>query len=299
MKDAGAKWDDRASHEIGAALSAQPGFIAYTVVRTGEWEVVAVTVFERERALETAIGAVKPLVRARLAPLAAEVRERYDGVSPASSRAQHGTRGVTHGLGACRGRPSRGPACRSARCHIAANGTETYRVPKVRRAGPPYSDERIVGSQLPCLTQSPRNYPGSYSQRMLTSTRPWWAALALVTVLAGPGLGKEGAEEEAAARDPSHVAARQAIDGRRYQEALGVLGTALARDYQNAETHNLLGFAYRKMGDLEQAFRHYHEALRLNPEHRGGVLPDITRWGAARRACASSYRPPRCAAPRG
>jgi tetratricopeptide (TPR) repeat protein len=23
------------------------------------------------------------------------------------------------------------------------------------------------------------------------------------------------------------------------------------------------------MGDLEQAFRHYHEALRLNPEHRG------------------------------
>jgi len=41
MKDAGAKWDDRASHEIGAALSAQPGFIAYTVVRTGEWEVVA------------------------------------------------------------------------------------------------------------------------------------------------------------------------------------------------------------------------------------------------------------------
>jgi len=23
------------------------------------------------------------------------------------------------------------------------------------------------------------------------------------------------------------------------------------------------------MGDLEQAFRHYHEAVRLNPEHRG------------------------------
>jgi tetratricopeptide (TPR) repeat protein len=104
---------------------------------------------------------------------------------------------------------------------------------------------------------------------MLRTTRPWWAALALVAALAGPGLGKEGAEEEAAARDPSHVAARQAIDARRYQEALRVLGAALARDYQNAETHNLLGFAYRKMGDLKQAFHHYHEALRLNPEHRG------------------------------
>jgi len=104
---------------------------------------------------------------------------------------------------------------------------------------------------------------------MLARARLWCAALAIVTAAAGTAIAKEGLEEEAAARDPSHVAARQAIDARRYAEALRVLGEALARDTQNAETHNLLGFAYRKMGDLEQAFRHYQEALRLNPEHRG------------------------------
>jgi Flp pilus assembly protein TadD len=104
---------------------------------------------------------------------------------------------------------------------------------------------------------------------MSAGARVGWAALAIVIAFAGGVVAKEGAEEEAAARDPSHVAARAAIDARHYQEAVRVLGAALARDHQNAETHNLLGFAYRKMGDLEQAFRHYREALRLDPEHRG------------------------------
>jgi heme-degrading monooxygenase HmoA len=79
MDDAGARWDDSAAREIGAALQAQPGFVAYTVVRTGEWEVVAVSVFDTERALEAAIEAVTPTVRERLAPLAIEVRHRYEG----------------------------------------------------------------------------------------------------------------------------------------------------------------------------------------------------------------------------
>jgi hypothetical protein len=36
------------AREIGAALQAQPGFVAYTVVRSGEWEVVAVSVLDTE-----------------------------------------------------------------------------------------------------------------------------------------------------------------------------------------------------------------------------------------------------------
>jgi Flp pilus assembly protein TadD len=104
---------------------------------------------------------------------------------------------------------------------------------------------------------------------MSSSLRPWCAAIVLALAAAGAADAKEGAEEEAATQDPTHVAAREAIDERRYAEALRLLGEALARDAQNAETHNLLGFAYRKLGNLEQAFRHYDEALRLNPEHRG------------------------------
>jgi Flp pilus assembly protein TadD len=87
--------------------------------------------------------------------------------------------------------------------------------------------------------------------------------------VAGVADAKEGADEDAASQDPSHVAARSAITERRYAEAVRVLGEALARDPANAETHNLLGFAHRKNGDLARAFQHYHEALRLDPDHRG------------------------------
>ncbi len=37
----------------------------------------------------------------------------------------------------------------------------------------------------------------------------------------------------------------------------------------NADIHNYLGFAYRKSGALDNAFRHYGKALALNPRHRG------------------------------
>jgi Flp pilus assembly protein TadD len=98
---------------------------------------------------------------------------------------------------------------------------------------------------------------------------PWCAAIALAVAAVGAAGAKEGADEDAAAQDPSHVAARSAITERRYADAVRVLGEALARDPANAETHNLLGFAHRKNGDLARAFQHYHEALRLDPDHRG------------------------------
>jgi Flp pilus assembly protein TadD len=104
---------------------------------------------------------------------------------------------------------------------------------------------------------------------MSSRLRPWCAAIALALAAAGAAGAKEGAEEDAAAQDPSHVAARSAIAERRYADAVRVLGEALARDPRNAETHNLLGYAHRKNGDLPRAFQHYHEALRLDPDHRG------------------------------
>ena len=42
-----------------------------------------------------------------------------------------------------------------------------------------------------------------------------------------------------------------------------------ARDPRNADAQNWLGYAYRKSGNLDQAFKHYGEALRLDPRHRG------------------------------
>jgi Flp pilus assembly protein TadD len=104
---------------------------------------------------------------------------------------------------------------------------------------------------------------------VLRGLRPWCAAFAIALGVTGAASGREGAEEEAAGQDPAHVEARSAIAAGRYGEAVRLLGDALGRDPASAETHNLLGFAHRKRGDLEQAFHHYREALRLDPTHRG------------------------------
>lgn len=44
-------------------------------------------------------------------------------------------------------------------------------------------------------------------------------------------------------------------------------------DTGNADWHNLMGYALRKQGtpDYAGAERHYDEALRLNPQHRGAL----------------------------
>lgn len=67
------------------------------------------------------------------------------------------------------------------------------------------------------------------------------------------------------------AAAREAIAERRWDDALEALGRA--RDPSSADWHNLMGFASRKRDrpDLEAAQRHYDEALRIDPDHRGAL----------------------------
>ena len=45
LSGAGATSDDTAARELAGRLPSQPGFRSYTLVRTGEREVVAITVF--------------------------------------------------------------------------------------------------------------------------------------------------------------------------------------------------------------------------------------------------------------
>ena len=44
---------------------------------------------------------------------------------------------------------------------------------------------------------------------------------------------------------------------------------AKARD--DADVQNLLGFAYRKTGQLDKAGYHYEQALQLDPKHKGAL----------------------------
>ena len=79
LTDEGAAWKDDVASVIGAALQSQPGFRAYTLVRTGEWEVVVITMFASQAELEAAVDAVAPLVRERVTPLTEDVLERRQG----------------------------------------------------------------------------------------------------------------------------------------------------------------------------------------------------------------------------
>ena len=64
-------------------------------------------------------------------------------------------------------------------------------------------------------------------------------------------------------------AARELVARKDYRGAIPLLVDAAQKQPRDADIQNLLGFSYRKTGDLDRAFRHYNEALRLDPRHLG------------------------------
>jgi Flp pilus assembly protein TadD len=64
-------------------------------------------------------------------------------------------------------------------------------------------------------------------------------------------------------------AGQKAVKAKNYESALVHLSKALEKDPDSADTHNLLGYSYRKLGNTDKAFEHYRMALKLNPKHRG------------------------------
>ena len=83
-----------------------------------------------------------------------------------------------------------------------------------------------------------------------------------------PGSPRAG-EQEAA--DPFLVEARAAIAGKNWPRASSVLREALAKDAGNVDYHNLYAYTLRMGASpaLDVVFKHYNEALRINPKHRG------------------------------
>ncbi len=69
--------------------------------------------------------------------------------------------------------------------------------------------------------------------------------------------------------DPNYAAGKKAAEAMNWQTALDAFNKVVAKDPGNANAHNYLGYSYRKSGQFDLAFRHYEEALRLNPKHRG------------------------------
>ncbi len=54
-----------------------------------------------------------------------------------------------------------------------------------------------------------------------------------------------------------------------WKDAVKNLKKAVAEDSSNAEAYNLMGYSYRRMGEVDSAFDAYAKALDINPKHRG------------------------------
>ena len=72
-------------------------------------------------------------------------------------------------------------------------------------------------------------------------------------------------------KDPKLEQARNAIGKQDWAGARNILREAVARNPQSADYHNLYAYSIRKGVNpaMDLVFRHYNEALRLDPKHRG------------------------------
>jgi tetratricopeptide (TPR) repeat protein len=76
---------------------------------------------------------------------------------------------------------------------------------------------------------------------------------------------------DAAPSDPVIAAVQEATARKEFTKAAGILQEALAKSPANADYHNLYAYAVRRgpSPDMDLVFKHYNEALRLDPRHRG------------------------------
>ena len=95
-------------------------------------------------------------------------------------------------------------------------------------------------------------------------------AATMIVTLVAPGLADPlDTDPAASALDPDYAAGKKALDAKDWNAAIKSLSAAARRNPGNADIQNYLGFAYRKGAKLDLAFKHYKQALSLDPRHRG------------------------------
>ena len=101
------------------------------------------------------------------------------------------------------------------------------------------------------------------------STRIHAVILAFVLSTAAWGMDTPKPEPKEP-KDPALEQARSAIGKQDWAGAQTILREAVARNPQSADYHNLYAYSMRKGPNpaMDLVFRHYNEALRLNPQHR-------------------------------
>jgi Tfp pilus assembly protein PilF len=102
---------------------------------------------------------------------------------------------------------------------------------------------------------------------MKTSTR----SFAFTALLLVPAAALAADSTPAVRADPVLEQVSTATSRKDWPQAQAILRDAIARDANNPDYHNLYAYSVRKSGnpDMNLVFKHYNEALRLDPKHRG------------------------------
>jgi len=76
--------------------------------------------------------------------------------------------------------------------------------------------------------------------------------------------------DPSASADPVLQQVGEATSRKDWAAAAAILRDALAKAPENADYHNLYAYTVRKGAnpDMDLVFKHYNEALRINPKHR-------------------------------
>jgi tetratricopeptide (TPR) repeat protein len=69
--------------------------------------------------------------------------------------------------------------------------------------------------------------------------------------------------------DPDFAAGKKALAAGNWNAAITALEFAALRDPRNADIHNYIGYAYRRLRQLGPAMQHFQQALTFNRRHRG------------------------------
>ena len=93
-------------------------------------------------------------------------------------------------------------------------------------------------------------------------------AFSLVT---GAAVAADTTPASDAPKDTTLERARSAISQKDWAGAQSILREGVARDPRNPDFHNLYAYSARKSSnpDMSLVFKHYNEALAINPKHRG------------------------------
>jgi len=103
---------------------------------------------------------------------------------------------------------------------------------------------------------------------MKSPIRPLIIALLLAPAAA---VAADSGPDATPARDPVRERVSAATERKDWPAAQAALRDALAKEPANADYHNLYAYSVRKGAspDMSLVFKHYNEALRLDPKHRG------------------------------